>query len=242
MNSNNGPFNISRRNSLKFVAGAIGTGILAVRAGAELAAPAPVIAQNNVTPDQALQMLIDGNQRFVQARREKPNQTWTRIAQVAPSQAPFAAILGCADSRVPAEIVFDRGFGDIFVCRVAGNVATPEEIGSLEFGTLLLGAKVLMVLGHERCGAVKAAIEGGALPGHINSLTDAIQPAVESSKNKPGDKVANAVKANVSLQASRLKASPVINQLIEEGKLKIVGGYYDLDTGAVEILPAPWRI
>jgi carbonic anhydrase len=242
MSSNNGQFNISRRNSLKFVAGAIGTGILAVRAGAELAAPAPVIAQNNVTPDQALQMLIDGNQRFVQARREKPNQTWTRIAQVAPSQSPFAAILGCADSRVPAEIVFDRGFGDIFVCRVAGNVATPEEIGSLEFGTLLLGAKVLMVLAHERCGAVKAAIEGGALPGHIGSLTEAIKPAVESSKNQPGDKVENAVKANVRLQANRLKASPVINQLIEEGKLKIVGGYYDLDTGAVEILPMPWRL
>jgi len=237
MNSNNGQFNISRRNSLKFVAGAIGTGILAVRAGAELAAPAPVIAQNNVTPDQALQMLIDGNQRFVQARREKPNQTWTRIAQVAPSQAPFAAILGCADSRVPAEIVFDRGFGDIFVCRVAGNVATPEEIGSLEFGTLLLGAKVLMVLGHERCGAVKAAIEGGALPGNINSLTQAIQPAVESSKTQEGDKVKNAVIANVRLQANRLKASEVMNPLIEQGKLKIVGGYYDLDTGAVEIVP-----
>jgi len=242
MNSNNRQFNISRRNSLKLVAGAIGTGILAAGAGAELAAPQPVIAETPLTPDQALQLLIDGNQRFVQARREKPNQTWTRIAQVAPSQKPFAAILGCADSRVPLEIVFDRGFGDIFVDRVAGNVATPEEIGSLEFGTLILGAKVLMVLGHERCGAVKAAIEGGALPGHINSLTDAIQPAVESSKNKPGDKVANAIKANVSLQASRLKASPVINQLIEEGKLKIVGGYYDLDTGAVEILPAPWRI
>jgi len=237
MNSNNGQFNISRRNSLKLVAGAIGTGILAVRAGAELAAPAPVIAQNNITPDQALQMLIDGNQRFVQARREKPNQTWTRIAQVAPSQSPFAAILGCADSRVPAEIVFDRGFGDIFVCRVAGNVATPEEIGSLEFGTLLLGAKVLMVLGHERCGAVKAAIEGGALPGNINSLTQAIQPAVESSKTQEGDKVKNAVIANVRLQANRLKASEVMNPLIEQGKLKIVGGYYDLDTGAVEIVP-----
>ena len=237
MNSNNGPFNISRRNSLKFVAGAIGTGILAVRAGAELAAPAPVIAQNNITPDQALQMLIDGNQRFVQARREKPNQTWTRIAAVAPSQAPFAAILGCADSRVPAEIVFDRGFGDIFVCRVAGNVATPEEIGSLEFGTLLLGAKVLMVLAHERCGAVKAAIQGGALPGNINSLTQAIQPAVESSKTQEGDKVKNAVIANVRLQANRLKASEVMNPLIEQGKLKIVGGYYDLDTGAVEIVP-----
>jgi len=237
MNSNNGQFNISRRNSLKFVAGAIGTGILAVRAGAELAAPQPVIAETPLTPDQALQLLIDGNQRFVQARREKPNQTWTRIAEVAPSQKPFAAVLGCADSRVPVEIIFDRGFGDIFPCRVAGNVATPEEIGSLEFGTLILGAKVLMVLGHERCGAVKAAIEGGELPGHINSLTEAIQPAVESSKNQAGDKVKNAVIANVRLQANRLKASEVINPLIEEGKLKIVGGYYDLDTGAVEIVP-----
>jgi carbonic anhydrase len=242
MNSNNGQFNISRRNSLKFVAGAIGTGILAVRAGAELAAPEPVIAQNNITPDAALQLLIDGNKRFVEKKRQFPNQSWTRITAVAPSQAPFAAILGCADSRVPAEIVFDRGFGDIFVCRVAGNVATPEEIGSLEFGTLLLGAKVLMVVGHERCGAVKAAIEGGALPGHINSLTDAIKPAVESSKNQAGDKVENAVKANVRLQANRLKASPVINQLIEEGKLKIVGGYYDLDTGAVEIIPMAWMV
>ena len=162
MNSNNRQFNLSRRNSLKFVAGAIGTGILAARAGAELAAPQPVIAQNNITPDQALQMLIDGNQRFVNNMRQNPNQDFTRITQVSPSQAPFAAILGCADSRFPAEILFDQGFGDIFVCRVAGNVATPEEIGSVEFGTLVLGAKVVMVVGHENCGAVKAAIEGGA--------------------------------------------------------------------------------
>jgi carbonic anhydrase len=240
MDSNNRKFNLSRRNSLKFVAGAIGTGILAARAGAELAAPQPVIAQNNITPDQALQLLIDGNQRFVNNMRQNPNQDFTRIAQVAPSQAPFAAILGCADSRFPAEILFDRGFGDIFVCRVAGNVATPEEIGSVEFGTLVLGAKVLMVVGHENCGAVKAAITGGELPGDIGSLTEAILPAVESSKNQPGDKVANAVKANIRLQANRLKASPVINQLIQEGKLKVVGGYYDLDTAAVEILPMAW--
>jgi carbonic anhydrase len=242
MNSNNRQFNISRRNSLKFVAGAIGTGILAARAGAELAAPEPAIAQTNLTPDQALQLLIDGNQRFVQARREKPNQTWTRIAEVAPSQAPFAAILGCADSRVPAEIIFDRGFGDIFVCRVAGNVATPEEIGSLEFGTLILGAKVLMVLAHERCGAVKAAIEGGQLPGHIGSLTEAIQPAVESTRNQPGDRVENACKANAILQANRLKASPVISDLINQNRMRVVPAYYDLDTGAVEILPMPWRL
>jgi carbonic anhydrase len=242
MNSNNGPFNISRRNSLKLVAGAIGTGILAARAGAELAAPQPVIAQTSLTPDQCLQLLIDGNQRFVQARREKPNQTWTRIAEVAPSQKPFAAILGCADSRVPAEIIFDRGFGDIFVDRVAGNVATPEEIGSLEFGTLILGAKVLMVLAHERCGAVKAAIEGGQLPGHIGSLTESIMPAVDSTRNQPGDRVENACKANAILQANRLKASPVISDLINQNRMRVVPAYYDLDTGAVEILRMPWRL
>ena len=242
MNSNNRQFNLSRRNSLKFVAGAIGTGILAARAGAELAAPEPVIAQNNITPDQALQLLIEGNQRFVEARREKPNQTWTRIAAVAPSQEPFAAILGCADSRVPAEIIFDRGFGDLFVDRVAGNVATPEEIGSVEFGTLVLGAKVILVLGHERCGAVKAAIEGGQLPGHINSLTESIMPAVDSTRNQPGDRVENACKANAILQANRLKASPVITDLINQNRMRVVPAYYDLDTGAVEILPMPWRL
>jgi carbonic anhydrase len=207
-----------------------------------LAAPEPVIAQNNITPDQALQLLIEGNQRFVQARREKPNQTWTRIAAVAPSQEPFAAILGCADSRVPAEIIFDRGFGDLFVDRVAGNVATPEEIGSLEFGTLILGAKVLMVLAHERCGAVKAAIEGGQLPGHIGSLTESIMPAVDSTRNQPGDRVENACKANAILQANRLKASPVISDLINQNRMRVVPAYYDLDTGAVEILPMPWRL
>src|SRR4028118_2325972 len=236
MNSNNRQFNISRRNSLKFVAGAIGTGIIAAQAGAELAAPEPVIAENPPNPDAALQMLIDGNQRFVNNMRQNPNQDFTRITQVAPSQAPFAAILGCADSRFPSEIIFDQGFGDLFVCRVAGNVATPEEIGSLEFGTLVLGAKVLMVVGHERCGAVKAAIEGGELPGQIGSLTKAIKPAVESSKNQAGDKVENAVKENVRLQMERLKASPVISQLIREDKLKVAGGYYNLDTGAVTMV------
>jgi len=239
MSSNNRQFNISRRNSLKFVAGAIGTGILAARAGAELAAPQPAIAQSNLTPQQCLDLLVEGNARFVNNMRQNPNQTLARVAQVAPEQTPFAAILGCADSRFPAEILFDRGIGDIFVCRVAGNVTTPEEKGSLEFGTSVLGAKVLMVIGHENCGAVKAAITGGELPGQIGSLTQAIKPAVESSKNQAGDKVVNAVKANVRLQASRLKDSPVISQLIQQGQLLVVGGYYDLDTAAVEIIPIP---
>ncbi|MEG5015621.1 MULTISPECIES: carbonic anhydrase [unclassified Microcoleus] len=236
MTSNNRQFNLSRRNSLKFVAGAIGTGILAAGAGADLAAPEPAIAQNDMTPDAALQKLMNGNKRFVEKKRRGFNQNLSDLAQVAISQKPFAAILGCSDSRFPSEIIFDQGFGDLFVCRVAGNVATPEEIGSLEFGTLVLGAKVLMVIGHKRCGAVEATIKGAQVPGQIGSLLDAIKPAVESSKNQTGDHLENASKANVILQTRKLKASPVISQLILENKLKVVGGYYDLDTGLINRL------
>ncbi|MEG4021399.1 carbonic anhydrase [Microcoleus sp. S13C4] len=237
MKSNHRQFNLSRRNSLKFVAGAIGTGILAAGAGADLAAPEPAIAQNDSTPDAALQKLIDGNKRFVDSKRQNPHQDFGRLTEVAKSQKPFAAILGCADSRFPSEIIFDQGLGDLFVCRVAGNVVTPEETGSLEFGTLVLGAKVLVVVGHKRCGAVDATLKGAQVPGQIGSLLDAIRPAVESSKDQAGDKLENAVKANVILQAKKLKASPVISKLIAENKLKVVGGYYDLDTGRVTILP-----
>jgi carbonic anhydrase len=238
MKSNNRQFNLSRRNSLKFVAGAIGTGIVAAQAGAELAAPEPAIADNNILPAVALKMLTDGNLRFVTRLRQDPNQDFARVTEVAETQKPFAAILGCADSRFPAEIIFDRGIGDLFVCRVAGNVCTPEEKGSLEFGTLVLGAKVIMVVGHERCGAVKAAVAGAPVPGQIGSLIDAIKPAVESTRLiLVGDRVENAVKANIVLQAKRVKQSPVISQLILEGKLLVVGGYYDLDTGAVTIIP-----
>lgn len=236
MNQNDRKINLSRRNSLKFVAGAIGTGILAARVGSDAVAPEPAIAQNELTPDAALQKLMDGNKRFVDRKRQNPNQDLPRLVEVAKAQKPFAAILGCADSRFPSEIIFDQGLGDLFVCRVAGNVATPEEVGSLEFGTLVLGAKVLVVVGHKRCGAVDATIKGAQVPGQIGSLLDAIKPAVESSKNQTGDRLENACKANIILQARRLKASPVISQLIQENKLKVVGGYYDLDTGAVNIL------
>ncbi|MEG5045290.1 carbonic anhydrase [Microcoleus sp. B4-C1] len=236
MNQNHRQFNLSRRNSLKIVTGAIGTGILAACTGADLGAPEPTISRNDLTPDAALQKLMDGNQRFADKKRLNPNQDLVRLTEVAESQKPFAAILGCADSRFPSEIIFDQGLGDLFVCRVAGNVATPEEIGSLEFGTLVLGAKVVVVVGHKRCGAVSATVKGAQVPGQIGSLLDAIKPAVESSKNQAGDKLENASKANVVLQANRLKASPVISKLIEDNKLKVVGGYYDLDTGRVSIL------
>jgi carbonic anhydrase len=226
----------SRRNILKLSAGAVGTGVLTAGVGSQLVSPPKAIAKNDISPDQALKQLIQGNERFVKRKRKNPNQTYTRVVEVAKSQKPFASILGCADSRVPAEIVFDQGFGDLFVCRVAGNVATPEEIGSLEFGSLILGSKIIMVLGHKRCGAVDATIKGAQVPGQIGSLLDAIKPGVEVTKNQPGDKLENACKANVTAQVEKLKKSPVLSQLIQDNKVKIVGGYYDLDTGTVNLI------
>lgn len=237
----------SRRNILQFGVGAVGASVLTgeLHARSVASEPAPAVSKQNLTPDQALQQLLAGNQRFVKNKRQNPNQTMARLKEVAQEQKPFASILGCADSRVPVEILFDQGFGDLFVCRVAGNVATPEEIGSLEFGSAVLGTKVILVLGHERCGAVAAAIKGAQVPGQIGSLLDAIQPAVQQVSNqtdsgKPfprrGDRLENTCKANVQLQVERLKASPVLSQLIQDNKLKIIGGYYDLDTGTVTLV------
>ncbi|MBD2523512.1 carbonic anhydrase [Nostoc sp. FACHB-133] len=232
--------NLSRRGLLRFGAGAIGTGVLTVGLSSNLLAAekkAPAApAEDDINPDKALQELLDGNDRFVKAKRRNPHQTRSRLVEVAKGQKPFASILGCADSRVPSEIVFDQGLGDLFVCRVAGNIATPEEIGSLEFGSLILGAKVIMVVGHERCGAVSAAIKGGEVPGQIGSLIEAIKPSVESSKDQSGDKIENACKANVLAQIEKLKSSKVLSELIKAEKLKIVGGYYDLDTGRISIV------
>jgi carbonic anhydrase len=228
--------NISRRNLLKFGAGAIGTGVLTAGLGSNLFAPEKASAEDDITPDKALQELLDGNERFVKRKRRNPHQSYSRLVEVAKGQKPFASILGCADSRVPSEIVFDQGLGDLFVCRVAGNIAIREEIGSLEFGSLILGSKVIMVMGHERCGAVDAAIKGAQVPGQIGSLLEAIKPSVESSKGQSGDQLENACKANVLAQVEKLKSSPVLSELIKAGKLKIVGGYYDLDTGRISIV------
>ncbi|MEH1767333.1 MAG: carbonic anhydrase [Nostoc sp.] len=229
--------NLSRRGLLKFSAGAIGTGVLTAGLNSNLLADenkAP--AEDDITPDKALQELLDGNERFVQTKRKNPHQTHSRLVEVAKGQKPFASILGCADSRVPSEIVFDQGLGDLFVCRVAGNIATREEIGSLEFGSLVLGSKVIVVVGHERCGAVSAALKGGEVPGQIGSLIEAIKPSVESSKGQSGDKLENACKANILTQVKKLKSSPVLSELINAEKLKIVGAYYDLDTGKISIV------
>ena len=233
-------FNLSRRSLFKFGAGAIGTGVLTAGLSSNLLAAekkAPVApAEDDITPDKALQELLDGNDRFVKSKRRNGNQTHSRLLEVAKSQKPFASILGCADSRVPSEIVFDQGLGDLFVCRIAGNIATTQQIGSLEFGSLVLGAKVIMVMGHERCGAVDAAIKGAEVPGRIGSLLEAIKPSVESSKEQSGDKLENACKANILAQVEELKSSSVLSELIKAEKLKIVGGYYDLDTGRISMV------
>lgn len=228
---------VSRRNLLKFGAGVVGTGVLTTGLSAKFTVPAVIAAaEEEITPERALRSLIEGNRRFVTRKRTSPNQSYARLLQVAKTQKPFASILGCADSRVPSEIIFDQGFGDLFVCRVAGNVATPEEIGSLEFGSLVLGSKVIMVLGHKRCGAVDATLKNAQVPGQIGSVLAAIKPAVEKARNQQGDRLENTCKANVTAQVEKLKSSPVLAELIKENKLKIVGGYYDLDTAKVTLL------
>jgi len=238
--------NLSRRKAIAYGAGVLGTGSLVAwleksTAAANVAEPQLIAAdphalKSNLTPEQALKKLMEGNQRFVENKKINPDQDSIRVKEIAQGQAPFAAILGCADSRVPSEIIFDQGLGDIFNVRIAGNIAMIEDVASEEYAIGVLGAPLLMVLGHERCGAVAAAIKGGNLPGVIESLVYAIQPAVTSTEGLPGDHLTNAIKANVKLQVGRLLTSTVISDAVKEGKLKVVGAYYDLDTGKVTLV------
>lgn len=188
-----------------------------------------------MAPDDVLASLMAGNARFVDGRIQAPHRNMERLREVAHAQAPQAAFLGCSDSRVPIEIVFDQGFGDLFVVRDAGNVLSPEVIASLEFGTVVLGAQLLFVLGHSGCGAVSATLKGEAVPGQISALYARIQPAVDSAGGNLDDAIAN----NVRLQAQLLRrSSPVIKELVARGSLRIVGGVYDLESGRVRLLDA----
>jgi carbonic anhydrase len=187
------------------------------------------------TPTEWLEQLYAGNQRFA-AGKSIANRDLKRVHEVARQQKPFAAFLGCADSRVPIEIVFDQGFGDLFVTRIAGNVASSENIGSLEFGTHILGAKVLYVLGHTECGAVSATMKGTDVPGQISGLFQYIRPAVKAAA---GD-LYKAVRENVRNQAILLaEASPVISKMVQRKELLVAGGIYDLATGIVTAVDLP---
>jgi carbonic anhydrase len=177
---------------------------------------------------------MEGNKRFTTGRLMAHDQDLAILKQhTEEKQEPFAAVLSCADSRVPVELAFDQSIGHIFVTRVAGNVITPEIIGSLEFGAAVLGTKVILVLGHSNCGAVKAAIQGKEVPGQISSLFPHIQPAVDQA----GSDLAAATKTNAKFQATLLRqASTVISGLVKSGAVKVVAGYYDLGTGSVTLV------
>ena len=190
-----------------------------------------------ISAEQALQLLLEGNQRFVAGKLEHPNQTPARRVELAKGQHPFAAVLACSDSRPPPEIVFDRGLGDIFTVRVAGNVADQVVIESLGYSVKHLGARVVMVLGHRRCGAVTAAVEGDEKDKEeIREIVKELEPAVRASRGMPGDPVENAVRENVKLMVKKLAASGQLSAMVKSGELKIVGGIYDLDTGTIEML------
>ncbi|MBE8998190.1 carbonic anhydrase [Nostoc sp. LEGE 12447] len=195
------------------------------------------VSSNPVSPNEAIKRLLDGNQRFINQKRQYPDQSLEHLRLVAKAQYPFAAILGCADSRVPAEIVFDQGLGDLFVVRVAGNVVSDTVIGSLEYSTTVLGSQLIVVLGHKRCGAVAEAIKNEPLPGRIGLIIEGIKPSIERVKLRTGDNMQNAVIANIQYQTEKLQeSSTILAKLLSEGKLKIVGACYDIDTGKVNII------
>src|SRR5712671_1169624 len=194
--------------------------------------------QPSVAPTEAISKLKEGNGRYTSGSLQHPGQTTERRTELAKTQHPFATIIGCSDSRVPPEIVFDQGLGDLFIVRVAGNVINDEGLGSIEYSVDHLGTRLILVLGHQSCGAVKAARETiaakGKAPGHIQSLVTAIKPAVEATVNGDLD---TTVKANVKNVVKALRSStPILKAKVDSGAVRVIGGYYSLDTGSVTFL------
>src|SRR5437667_8885125 len=194
--------------------------------------------QPSVAPAEAISKLKEGNGRYTSGNLQHPGQTTERRTELAKTQHPFAGIVCCSDSRVPPEIVFDQGLGDLFIVRVAGNVINDEGLGSIEDTVDHLGTRLILVLGHQRCGAVKAARETiaakGKAPGHIESLVTAIKPAVEATAK---DDLEATIKANVKNVVQALRSStPILKAKVDSGDIRVIGGYYSLDTGAVTFL------
>jgi carbonic anhydrase len=193
--------------------------------------------KTDLTPNQALAQLLEGNKRYVSSQSKHPHQDVKRRHDLEKTQHPFACVLSCSDSRVAPEIVFDEGLGDLFVVRVAGNIVDEAVTGSIEYAVEHLGTPIVLVMGHESCGAVQATIGGGEPKTHIQSLVEAIAPAVASAKKEKGDLVANAVRANVQLVVKQLKGSkPILSDKARQGKIRIVGAVYELATGNVRML------
>lgn len=224
----------TRRGMFKLGAGA-------VAAAGLFSLPAAAQAPNAIPPDEALKRLLDGNARYVANQPQQKDFSAGRASR-ASSQYPIAAILSCADARVSADLTFDQSQGDIFSVRLAGNFVNDDGLASLEYATRFLGTPLIMVLGHSACGAVDAAIkvlqDGTKLPGHLPQLVRSIKPAVESAKRrKPANLLDEAIVENVRLNVHRLQvAKPVIADKVREGRVRIVGGVYDIATGRVALV------
>jgi len=229
---------LARRSVLKFAAAAAGLAIAPQALAAN--AKAPPKPENVVAPDAALDRLMKGNARYVEGISKRHDFKHEREA-LSGGQNPFAGVLSCADSRIAPEYCFDTARGDLFVCRVAGNFASADIVASFEYAVQVLNTPLILVLGHEACGAVAATIkslkDGTTLPGHLPALVDAISPAVKAVQGDGGDVLANAIRRNVMLTVDKLKsAGPILAQFVDDKKLRIVGGIYQLKTGRVELM------
>ena len=199
--------------------------------------PKPQKDQPSVEPGQALRLLKDGNARFVKGDLASKPSPASQRGNLAGGQRPFAVIVGCADSRTAPEIVFDQPLGSLFVVRSAGNLVEPCDMGSIEYAVEHLGARLVIVLGHERCGAVAAALAGGHAPGHIGLLVEKIAPAVKASKGRNGDALDNAVMENAAQVAAQIRNSrPSLKSMAHGEEVTVLAGHYDLDSGEVRWL------
>ncbi|MDB5517866.1 MAG: putative carbonic anhydrase, partial [Tardiphaga sp.] len=229
----------SRRAVLRFAATSA-IGLALAGSGSAKEAKTPPKPQNVLSPDASLERLLQGNQRYIDGVSRRHDFKHEREALVG-GQNPFASILSCADSRIAPEYAFDSGRGDLFVCRVAGNFANNDTIASMEYSVAVLGSPLILVLGHEACGAVDATIkslkDGTTLPGHLPSLVTALAPAVNAVSQQPGNLLDNATRKNVIDNIEKLKsATPILSAAIEQRKLRVVGGIYRLKDGRVDML------
>lgn len=239
-NANLSP-NRTRRNVLKLTSLGFGIANSAIPLNAKASPPSIPKPENILTPSAALARLMEGNQRY--AKGIETTDSFTTVNKMLKSgQNPYACILGCSDSRVSPELAFDENQGDLFIARVAGNFVTPEILASLEYGTAVLNAPLIMVLGHTSCGAIGAAIKAveknEGFPGHIQSLVTALSPAVRIALNQKAKNLADAAtRENVKINIQKLRnATPILSKRIGEGKLQVVGGIYDIETGRVELI------
>jgi carbonic anhydrase len=230
---------IARRGVLKLATAAVAA-LAVVPPALAAKAKAPPKPQNVLSPDAALERLMKGNARYVDGVSRRHDFKHEREA-LSGGQNPFAAVLSCADSRIAPEYCFDTARGDVFVCRVAGNFASDDIIASLEYAVEVLNTPLIMVLGHEACGAVDATIksvkDGSTLPGHLPALVAAIRPAVEAARTETGDMLANAIRRNVVLNVEKLKrAAPILSAAADAKKIRVVGGVYELGSGRVNLV------